>query len=137
METTMKFHGYKHGPWYYKGAKMCLIWPIFHHAFPDATWVIVRRRIDDNVYSCLRTAFMSAYRNAAGWKRWAEEHHRRFDQMRAHPGLRVYEVWPRKFIRGDFKEVRTVVEQCGLTWNEKKVCEFVDPQLWRGKDDGK
>ena len=41
------YSNYKGGSWYYKGAKMCLIWPIWHKAFPEAEWIIVRR--DDAV----------------------------------------------------------------------------------------
>ena len=33
--------GYTGGPWYYKGAKLCLIWPAIHKAFPDAKWIII------------------------------------------------------------------------------------------------
>src|SRR5690606_36215574 len=30
-------------PWAYKCAKATLIWPVWHEAFPDAKWIIVRR----------------------------------------------------------------------------------------------
>jgi len=66
IEQIFKFQGYKDGPWYYKGSKMCLVWPTFHTAFPEAKWVIVRRRDEDIVYSCMRTAFMRAYRKPEG-----------------------------------------------------------------------
>ena len=29
--------------WYYKGAKMTLLWPLWSKAFKDAVWVVVRR----------------------------------------------------------------------------------------------
>jgi len=58
VEQVMINQGYTNGPWMYKGAKMCLTWPAWHHAFPNAKWIIVRRRIGDIVNSCIRTGFM-------------------------------------------------------------------------------
>jgi len=57
VEKVMTDEGYWHGPWMYKGAKMCLTWKMWHHAFPHAKWIIVRRRTGDIVNSCLRTGF--------------------------------------------------------------------------------
>jgi len=33
---VMRDHGYEDGPIFYKGAKMCLMWPVWHTAFPKA-----------------------------------------------------------------------------------------------------
>ena len=57
--------GYKDGEWFYKGAKMCLHWPVWDYAFPNAKWIIVRRRTGDIVRSCLHTSFMSAFASSA------------------------------------------------------------------------
>lgn len=124
-------------PWFYKGAKMCLMWPLWHAAFPDAKWVIVRRDTEDIVASCLRTSFMRAYRNRSGWLLWVSEHERRFEEM-IDAGLNVVEVWPHRMIAGDFSEIQLVINKLGLKWERDKVVDFIDPGLWRrwkGKKD--
>jgi hypothetical protein len=54
-----RFSGYKQGiPWMYKDTKMCQMWPVWNFAFPNARWIIVRRRTGDITQSCVKTAFM-------------------------------------------------------------------------------
>jgi len=115
--------------WMYKGAKMCLIWPMWFFAFQRARWIIVRRDKDDIINSCLKTGFMSRYDCEQGWGNWVDSHIERFVEM-AGAGLDVKEVWPQKMINGDFTEIREVVESLGLTWQKEKVVDFISPALW-------
>ncbi len=121
--------GYKDGPWYYKGAKMCLIWPVFKNAFPDAKWIIVRRDDSGIVNSCLRTGFMKKHDTAAGWQSWVDVHKQRFIEMQT-SGLKVREVWPSKFIANDYTEIKEVIEWLGLEWKDEEIKQFVDPKLY-------
>jgi hypothetical protein len=127
----LKRQGLQNQAWFYKGAKMCLMWPLWHKAFPDAQWIIVRRETEDIVSSCLRTSFMKAHKKRSGWIKWVGEHEARFEEMIANK-LNVREVWPQRMIRGEFSEIQTVVNALGLNWKEKAVVDFVDPGLWRG-----
>ena len=118
--------------WYNKCPKMALIWPLWNAMFPDATWIIVRRDVEDIVRSCLRTSFMRAYTNKSGWILWAGEHEKRFEEM-IDAKLKVYEIWPQRMINGDFKEIQNVINAIGLNWDssmEDKVRAFVEPKLW-------
>lgn len=136
IESIFQYSGCDHSTqWYYKGAKMCLLWPTWHEAFPKAKWVVVRRKDEDIVYSCLRTAFMKAFKHAEGWQSWVDEHKKRFVEM-IDAGLDVHEIWPSKFVGGDFSEIKALVDVLGLEWQEEAVMDFVDPKLWRGKTDG-
>jgi len=129
----IKRQGYKKGPWFYKGAKMCLLWPIWHEMFPFAKWVIVRRNAHDIASSCLKTGFMRGHKNRAGWLYWVAQHENRFREM-YEAGLKIREVWPHKaIVYADFSELRGVIEWLGLEWNEKEVMEFISPALWSGK----
>lgn len=119
-----------HPTWYYKGAKICLIWPLWAKCFPDAQWIIVRRDAEDIVRSCLRTGFMRAYDTRAGWLGWLAEHEKRFEEM-VNAGLDVSFVWPQKMINGDFTEIQTVVNRMGLEFDLKATAEFVEPKLWK------
>jgi hypothetical protein len=127
--SIAKSQGYPGGTWFYKGAKMCLIWPIWHVAFPKARWVIVRRVDDDIVYSCMRTSFMRAFKTEVGWYGWVNEHKARFDEM-INAGLDVQQVWPQRIVNADFDEIKEVVGNLGLQWRNDKIIEFVTPALW-------
>lgn len=115
--------------WYYKGAKMCLMWPLWHRAFPEAKWVIVRRRAKEIVNSCMRTGFMRGYQTEEGWMGWVEEHIARFNEM-LNADLDLREMWPQEMIDGSFTEAKSVIDWLGLKWNEEKVIDFVEPKYW-------
>lgn len=120
--------------WYYKGAKMTLMYPIWRDAFPQATWVIVRRKKEDIVNSCMKTSFMRKYTSPAGWGEWVEHHKRCFAHMRKE--LNTIEVWPSKFVNGDLDEIHSAILKLGLTWNEEtksKVLDFIEPALFSQK----
>lgn len=115
--------------WYYKCAKMCLVWYLWNRAFPEAQWIIVRRDDEDIINSCMKTGFMRAYNKTEGWRLWVAEHKRRFHEMKA-AGLDVREVRPEKMVNGDFTEMMHVVDELGLKWNEEEAIAFITPALW-------
>lgn len=112
--------------WFYKGAKICLLWPLWRDAFPGAKWIIVRRKKEEIVASCSRTSFMTRCDN---WQAWVDHHLRLFDEMR-NAGLDVVEVWPSKMVDGDYGEMHEVVSYLGLYWDEDDVRRFVSPELF-------
>jgi len=135
IQKVLIKHGYNlDNPvqWFYKGAKMCLHWPVWHRAYPDAKWIIVRRRSTDIVRSCLKTGFMRAYRNENGWMSWIDDHKERFIEMR-NAGLNVQYVWPQRMIDRDLTEIKRVVNLFGLNWNQNKVESFIEPALWSNR----
>lgn len=121
--------GYKGGKWFYKGAKMCLMWPVWYLAFPEALWVIVRRKPDDIVQSCMKTSFMRAHQKRSGWLLWVAEHEKRFEEM-ADARLCIQEVWPQRAVDGDLTEIQQVVNNLGLNWKFGEVQKFITPSLW-------
>jgi len=137
--------GYKDGPWMYKGAKMCLMWPVWHYAFPNAKWIIVRRRTGDIIESCLKTGFMTAFGNTAnqravgvsneedGWKWWVNQHIDRFIEMMSDedgPNCKV--IWPHRMVRGDYEQMYETIDWLGLEW-KTDVLNFIDPLLWHSR----
>lgn len=117
--------------WYYKGAKLCLIWPLWHRAFPKAKWIIIRRQSKDIVKSCLKTSFMRAYNNENDWYKWVDYHKDRFLEMKQ-AGLDIHCVWPQKMIDFDLLEIGTVIAKLGLKWDQKVVEDFIEPAYWSG-----
>lgn len=145
VERIMVEDGYRKGPWMYKGAKACLTWPVWNNAFPDAKWVIVRRKTGDIVSSCLKTNFMRAFRNQNmqkavgvnteldGWTWWVHQHKKRFNEM-IDAGLNCVIVWPEKMVTGDYTHAKEMIEFLGLEWKEKKIKNFIDPKLWKSRE---
>lgn len=144
VEQLIKNDGYKTGPWMYKGAKACLTWPIWNNSFPNAKWVIVRRKKNDIVASCLKTGFMRAFSSANfrkcinvdneidGWGWWVKQHIKRFNEM-ANAGLNCMIIWPERMVTGDYAQAKEMIEWLGLKWKDKEIRGFIDPKLWKSK----
>ena len=132
VDAAMIREGYKEGPWFYKGARAANIWPIWHYAYPNAKWVIVRRRSADIATSCLNTSFMNKYSTYEGWIKWINHHEDRFVEM-IQAGLNVKQVWPERLMKGNYEQLFELIEWLGLTWKPTEVMEFIEPKLWKGK----
>lgn len=127
--SIMQEQGYENGPVFYKGAKICLVWPVWGNAFPGSKYVIVRRKDDQIIKSCFKTGFMRAYRDVIGWQGWIDIHKQRFEEM-ALAGLQVKEFWPETVFEGNLEPLKELIDWLGLTWNEQAVQEFIDPSLY-------
>ena len=133
VEDTFIREGYSDNgrPWYYKAVKVCLVWPVWRDAFPDARWIIVRRDGYDIANSCLRTGFMRAYSTQAGWLEWVAEHVKRFDEMKE-AGMDVTEIHSEDIVNGDHAAIRKFVDETdGLEWDQEQIDEFITPSLWK------
>lgn len=120
-------------PWGYKDAKLTLTWPMWHAAFPDAKWIIVRRQSDDIIDSCLRTTFMKRYgKNRDAWNRWVMFHVKQFQNM-ADAGVDVSHVWPADFIHAPMW-FRSVALRCGLPYDADIVLRAIDPDRFKTKE---
>ena len=97
MFDILESQGLTDRQWFYKDAKLCLIWPLWAAAFPKAKWIIVRRRDHEIVKSCINTPFMSAYDSEIGWLRMINNYLAKFQEM-YDSGLQIREVWPEKII---------------------------------------
>lgn len=143
IEKVMLDQGYTEGAWFYKGAKICLMWPIWHHAFPDAKWIIVRRKPSDIINSCMRTGFMSAFRSVGkqravgakdewdGWLWWVHQHEQRFAEMMLE-GLNIKVVWPERMIERDYRQIQETIDWLGLEWTNE-IFGFIEPKLWKAR----
>ena len=128
----------------YKCAKMCQHWPVWNFAFPDAKYVIVRRKTPDIINSCMRTGFMRAFSRTEfqksvkvmseydGWLWWVHYHEDRFREM-IEEGLQTQQVWPERMVDGDYSKVQEMIEWLGLEWREDEVRAFIEPKLWKAK----
>lgn len=115
--------------WFYKGAKMCLMWPIWSRAFPKAKWIIVRRADEKIIESCLNTPFMRAFSTKEKWQGWIDEHKKRFEEMKE-GGLDITEVWAQNIVSGEYSVIKSFIERNNLFWNEVIVDSFIAKELW-------
>ena len=120
VEYYIRRDGYVDGPWFYKDHQLCLMWRAWHAAFPDATWIVVRRTNIDIVNSCMKTGFMDMFVESSDWHRWVDLHLGAIEDMKRQADMNVQEVWPSRFIAGDFDEIAQVVTNAGLQWGCKE-----------------
>lgn len=116
----------------YKDSNLAQIWPLWHCAFPNNKWIIVRRRTGDILNSCEETAYMDRFRTvkrqkAVGatsekeaWLWWVHEYEKRFNEMHE-ANLQYKVVWPERMRDGFFGQMQETVEWCGLEWNEEVI----------------
>lgn len=115
--------------WMYKNHRICQIWPIWNYAYPDAKWIIVRRRTGDIISSCMKTAYMSAFKNKQnqqlinvkneqeGWLWWVHEHEKLFVGM-IENGLNCKVIWPERMAIGDFAQIYEMLKWLDLPWRD-------------------
>ena len=120
------------GTYIFKGSYFAQLWPIWNYMYPDAKWIIVRRKTEDIVQSCMKTAYMTVFKNennqkkigvsteADGWKWWCKQYEHKFQEM-IESGLNCKVIWPEKMAKGDFHQIYEMLEWTGLNWNPAVV----------------
>jgi hypothetical protein len=129
--TLLNQQGYREtGPWLYKDAKLTLLWPMWRRVFPRARWVIVRRRAEAIVDSCLRTDFMRQHSgDPAFWQQWVQAYQLRLDILKA-SGVWWRELEAERLIDEGPVALASLVKDLDLTWNAAAVESLVRPQHW-------
>lgn len=119
-------------PWLYKDAKLTILWPIYKKAFPDATWIIVKRDEDGFINLCLHTHFMKQHsENRDFWKKFAHEYQIRIEALKD-SGARTLEISSPNIIGGNLESLKELVTKIGLDYREKELKEFICPAYWHG-----
>jgi len=143
VEASILEQGYRSGNWMVKDAKSSLLWQIWNHAYPNAKWVIVRRKPKDIINSCLKTGYMKSFSDPdvlykikvdteeEGWKWMINEYEKRFVEMIS-AGLNVKVIWPERMVHGDYQQLYETLEWLGLPW-KSNILNFIDPLLWNSR----
>jgi len=128
VRSILKAQGYRGGPWLFKSPLLTQQWNLWHYAFPEARWVIVRRRTGDIINSCCKTAYMATMKDARnlqkigvekeedGWKWWVHQYEQSWVAM-IEAGLNCKVVWPERMVTGDFQQMYETLEWLGLKWD--------------------
>ena len=129
----LKSNGYNgQKPWMYKSFRLGQTWRLWNYAFPNARWIIVRRRTGDIIHSCKKTGYMRAFKNAEnrakvgvmfeedGWKWWIRRQEQNFiDMIRA--GVNCKVVWPERIKFGDYQQTWETLKWVDLNWNDQII----------------
>lgn len=126
-------------PWMVKHSGLTRLWPIWNYAYPDAKWLIVRRRTGDVVQSCVKTGYMRIFKDPVirneflfkteeeGWLWWIHQYEERFRNM-IESGLNCRVIWPERMVTGDYHQMYETIEWLGLKWNND-IPKVIDPLL--------
>lgn len=128
IENILVDEGYKTGAWMYKDSSICQMWQVWQYAYPNAKYVIVRRRTSDIIQSCMKTGYMTEHKDEEGWKGMVHQYEGRFVEM-IQEGLNCKVVWPERMTHGDYQQIYELCDWLGLQWN-RKALEFIDTLLW-------
>lgn len=131
VERIISEEGYSKGSWMYKDSRMCQMWPVWANAYPDAKWIIVRRRTGDILDSCLKTGYMTAYSDRDGWLTMVHEYEQRFVEMITE-GLDCKVIWPERMVNGDFQQLYQTLNWLNLDWNPEAL-KFIESLLWKSR----
>lgn len=126
---VQRFIDHPDGAWFYASSQLCLTWPIWHEAFPNAKWIIVRRDDKDIIDACMKTTYMKAYSDASGWQSWIDKYRAKFDEMLNIQYLS--NVWPNKSIDGNIDDLQRLIKNFELKWDAERVADFLSPILWK------
>lgn len=117
-------------PFVYKDSQIAQLWRLWYTAYPDAKWIIVRRRTGDILNSLHETAYMNRFKNEnniklvnaeseqEAWLWWVHQYEERFrDIVASNLDHRI--VWPERMRDGDFEQMKEVINWCDLNWNSE------------------
>ena len=119
-------------PWLFKDAKLLLTWRMWHKAYPDARWVLVRRDRDEIIDSCCRSKFMNrpqyGERNRDFWSNWVDEYLLRMEDLKKH--IDYMEVDTNQLLDGNYCTIKDAISMCGLSYSDLNVKSVICPEYW-------
>ena len=110
--------------WFFKDAKLLLLFRSYIKSFPGSKIVLVRRQKEGIVKSCKRTPFMHGRKTEKGWLEWVNHHIMLMACLKsAHS--KVFELWYEDLIVGNLTPVRELVQWLGLEYHVDYVNSIV------------
>lgn len=119
-------------PFFYKDSQITQLWKLWHNNYPNAKWIIVRRRTGDVLNSLRDTAYMIKFKSKKNieqvgastereaWLWWVGQYEERFrDIISPEYDIDYRIVWPERMRDGNFEQMKEVVNWCNLEWNNE------------------
>lgn len=139
ITNQIQSEGWSGQPWFVKGGILSQYWPVWNYAYPDAKWLIVRRRTGDIIQSCMKTGYMRKFKDTEtlkllnlekeedGWLWLIHQYENKFVEM-IQAGLNCRVIWPERMVTGNFEQIYETIKWLGLEWN-KNIPEVIAPLL--------
>lgn len=130
--------------WMVKSSMLARMWPVWNYGYPNAKWLIVRRRTGDIIKSCVKTGYMKTFKDKAnlhqlgfeneedGWLWWVHRYEEKFIEM-MQAGLNCRIIWPERMVTGDYQQIYETLEWLGLKWNSD-IVKVIDPLLNKSRE---
>ena len=121
--------GYKGGVAYFKNGIYTFFFDHINKKFPDAVWVLPYCNKDRTVASS------SALNGAKPLQKIIDEvadYYEMYDHISEVGGDRVRRIDNDALVKGDFSQMKDLIASLGLSWDQQKVKDWVDPSLWSG-----
>jgi hypothetical protein len=131
IQSIITAQGYQKGDWMYKDSNLSKMWKIWNSAYPNAKWVIVRRRTGDIIQSCMKTGYMTEYSTEEGWLSMVHEYEAHFVEMITE-GLNCKIIWPERMVQGNYQQLYELCDWLGLEWNPDAL-KYIESLLWKSR----
>ncbi len=125
---------YEEGQWFVMCGKACLVWTVWNRAFPDAHWILVRRKKEDVIADCLERPYMRAYRTEAGWGEWYDIHVECFNEMILSLKKRIHVVWIEYILNGEYSQLTNALYDCNLDVSDDLITKALDNVKYKKRD---
>ena len=129
VEDVLQAEDFQDGFWFFKSAKIILLWKQFQHTYPDAKFIIIRRKKEDIITSCMKTNYMQAYQDEKGWERMVNYYLEKIEELKRSTANWM-EIWPEEMASGNYAQMYELYKWLKVPWNTK-VLTYVDPKFWK------
>lgn len=115
--------------WYFKHSCLSEVWKVVHANYPNAKWIIVRRRPFEIINSCLKTGHMKMFRDRDNEQEcWLKRIHKYEDNWKdmIKSDIQYMEIWPDRLVHEDYSQVIKMLNWVGLQWNPA-IIKIINP----------
>lgn len=143
--NTLQYEGYDGKKlWLCKSSKIMQTLPLWYVNFPNAKYIIVRRRPSDIADSCMKTGYMTAFKNekirkSIGiaderecWIWWVNQQESALKEFLKNFKIDYRVIWPERMVDGNYDQFNEILKWLGLDWNNE-IVELGNKLLWKSK----
>lgn len=102
--------------WFFKDAKLLLLFRSYIRSFPDSKIVLVRRQKEGIVKSCMRTPFMRGRQTELDWLEWVNSHIALMDALMLEHN-QVMEIWYEDLVAGNVAPMQRIISWLSLDFH--------------------
>lgn len=125
--------------WFYKDSRLLLSWEMWSLMFPKTCWVIVKRKNNDIIKSCLKTSYMNAFSNEkickkinvndseSGWCWWINQYQKLIDSLKLCQE-NIIEIEPEQLLF-NINDICFLLRKNNISYDVEEIKNFVFEKL--------